>query len=83
MKVPCVPITRALRRALSQRVNKLKKKKKTPKLVTFLVGDSKEQLSYVTIKKKMAKSLGIKFEFIHLKEIPPFETFANLLRERA
>lgn len=83
MKIPCIQITRALRQALSKRVTKLKKKKITPKLVTFLVGDSSDQLSYVTIKQKVAKALGIKFEFIHLKETPPFETFANLLREKA
>lgn len=83
MKIPCVQITRELKRALSRRVIKLKKKKITPKLVTFLVGESNEQLSYVSIKKKMARSLGVKFELVHLKEIPPFETFANLLREKA
>lgn len=83
MKVPCVQITKALKKALIQRVNKLKKKKKIPKLVTFLVGESKEQLSFVAIKQKMAKAIGVKFEFVHLKEVPPFEEFANLLREKA
>ncbi len=83
MKIPCVQITRELKRALSQRIIKLKKKKITPKLVTFLVGQASDQLSFVAIKQKMARSLGIKFELVHLKETPPFETFANLLRKKA
>lgn len=83
MKVPAVQITKELKKALKQRVARLKRKKILPKLVTFLVGDSKDQLSFVKIKQKMAKSLGVKFEFIHLKETPPFEAFANLLREKA
>ncbi len=83
MKVPCVQITRALKQALTRRVTKLKRKKITPKLVTFLVGDSSQQLSFVAIKQKMARSIGVEFEFIHLKEVPPFETFANLLKKKA
>lgn len=83
MKIPCIQITKELKRALKQRVTKLKKKKITPKLVIFLVGESAEQLSFVKIKQKVARSLGIKFEFVHLKEIPPFEQFANLLRKKA
>ncbi len=83
MKVPCVPITKALKKALIQRVVKLKKRKITPKLITFLVGNSPEQLSYVAIKQKVARNLGVKFELIHLKEVPPFEVFANLLKEKA
>ncbi len=83
MKVPCVQIARALKTTLIQRVRKLKKKRQTPKLVTILVGNSSEQISFVKIKQNVARSLGVKFEFVHLKDTPQFESFANLLREKA
>ncbi len=81
MKVPCEEIAGLLKKNLIKRVKQLKKKKYTPKLVTFLVGDSSEQVSYVSQKQKMAKSLGIAFEFKHIKETPSFGSFARLLKE--
>jgi len=61
--------------------NELKKIKKKPKLVVFLVGESSEQLSFVRIKEKTARKLGIDFKFFHLKNIPSFEHFLNLINQ--
>lgn len=83
MKVPCIDIALFLKKLLKQRVAQLKKKGKKPKLVTFLIGESSEQLSFVAIKKKVAKEIGIGFEFIHLKKAPSFMEFANLLKEKS
>lgn len=70
-----------LKKELKRELAKLKKKKL--KLATFLVGQSADQLSFVKIKKKLAKDLGIDFEFIHLKVVPPFERFMRKIREKA
>jgi len=61
----------------------LKKIKNKPKLIVFLIGESSEQLSFVKIKNKFAKKLGIKFEFIHYKKTPLFEEFARYLKQKA
>lgn len=83
MKVPCVEIAHLLKKVLKERAGRLKKKGVHPKLTTFLAGDSKEQFSFVSIKKKVAGEIGVKFEFVHLKKIPPFVEFVNLLRDKA
>lgn len=83
MKVPSLQITESLKSDLAKRVKQLRKKKITPKLVTFLIGDSQEQLSFVSIKKKVGKSIGCDFEFVHLKSIPDFQSFVNLLRTKS
>lgn len=80
MKIPCEDITEILKKNLKKRVKQLKKKKYTPKLVTFLVGDSSDQISYVSQKQKMAKALGISFQFKQIKQIPSFADFANMLK---
>lgn len=58
-----------------------KKKKRSPKLIAFLIGDSPDQRSYVKIKSLVAKKLGIKFELIHIKNTPSFEEFAHKIKE--
>ncbi len=83
MKVPCIEITRLLKKTLKERTTKLKKKHITPKLVTVLVGQSSEQLSFVKIKQKVAKEIGVSFEFIHLKKVPTFFEFIGLLKEKS
>lgn len=83
MKVPCVDITRLLKKTLKARASALKKKKIRPKLVTVLVGESSEQLSFVKIKQKVAKEIGVTFEFIHLKKVPTFFEFIGLLKEKS
>ncbi|MDO8609062.1 MAG: bifunctional 5,10-methylenetetrahydrofolate dehydrogenase/5,10-methenyltetrahydrofolate cyclohydrolase [bacterium] len=59
------------------------KAKHRPKLVTFLVGDSAEQLSFVKIKAQIAKKLGIEFELIHFKTVPSFEKLVHLIKEKS
>jgi len=58
-----------------------KKKKRIPKLITFLIGDAPDQRSYVKIKSKIAKNIGIKFELIQIKNTPSFEDFAHKIKE--
>lgn len=81
MQIPCKQIVAELEQELKKEVAALKKKKKTIKLVVFLVGTSPEQLSFVKIKKNTAARLGIKFEFINLASPPPFEKFVRLIKE--
>lgn len=81
MKIPCKDFARVIRNHLHAEVQKIKKKKKTVTLVTFLVGESSDQLSFVRIKQKVAKQLGIRFIFHHSIEIPTFEQFAHTLKE--
>ena len=51
-----------LEKSLKKEVSALKKKKKKKlHLVTFLIGQSKDQISFVKIKAKVAKKLGIVF----------------------
>ncbi len=83
MKIPCPEIADSIKKNLTKRVKTLKKKKKTPKLLTILVGESPAQLSFVAIKQRTAKEMGIDFEFLHLKEIPEFLDFANLLKQKS
>lgn len=83
MKVPCADIARSIKKDLKSRTARLKKKRLTPKLVTILIGEAPEQLSFVKIKQKVAKELGIKFEFIHIKKTPTFFEFIGLLKQKA
>lgn len=80
MKIPGSDIAHEIEASLKKEVDKLTKAKKTPHLITILIGESPEQLSFVRIKKKTAERLGIKFEFIHFKQPPIFEKFAKLLK---
>lgn len=59
------------------------KKKKTLQLSVFLVGKNPDQLSFVQIKAQTAKKLGVDFRLIHLKKIPSFETFVNLIKNES
>ena len=60
---------------------KARKRKKSPKLTTFFIGESADQLSFVRIKSKEAKKLGIRFEFIHFKNTPSFEDLVHKIKE--
>ncbi len=80
MKVPCEEISNSLRTKLKKQVSILKKRGKI-KLVTVLVGESKEQESFVKIKQTVAKLIGIDFEFKYFKEEPSFTTFISYLKE--
>lgn len=61
----------------------IKKLKKKPKLSVFLVGNTPEQISFVRMKSQIAKQLGIKFEFIHVKKIPLFEKLVHTIKEKS
>jgi len=65
-----------------QEIGVLSKTKKI-KLVTILVGSAKNQLSFVRIKERTAKRLGVEFEFVHIKKIPLFEQFVRIIKEKA
>jgi len=72
MKIDGEKIAKKLLSYLKKEVKKLKTK---PTLAIFLVGDSSEQKSFVKIKEKTAKKLGINFLLYHLKQPPSFEEF--------
>ena len=80
MLIPCKTIARILETSLASTVQSLKTENIHPKLVTILHGESPEQISFVTIKRRIAERLGIGFEFIHYPDIPPFETFLSELQ---
>lgn len=83
MKIPCSEIAVSLKSDLKKKVTELKKSGSTPKLVTILIGTAADQLSFVSIKKKVAKEIGIEFELIHFKKCPAFLEFATKLRDIA
>lgn len=60
-----------------------KKIKKDLSLAVFLVGESNEQLSFVKIKEKVAKKIGVGFNFYHIKKVPSFEAFLNQINQVA
>jgi methylenetetrahydrofolate dehydrogenase (NADP+)/methenyltetrahydrofolate cyclohydrolase len=70
-----------LEKELKREVKKLKKNK--PHLTVFLIGDSPDQISFVKIKSKIAKKLGIGYKLIHIKSVPNFISFVNRIREEA
>jgi len=74
-------IASLIEKEIKKNLKKLKKNKL--KLVVFLIGQSEEQLSFVKTKSKVAKKLGIKFEFIHYKKTPLFEPFVRTLKKVA
>jgi len=80
MKIPGKKIADYFLKSLKKEARKLKRKKKIV-LTVILVGESAQQLSFVKIKKKAAKQIGVKFNFIHLKNPPSFEKFLRLLKE--
>jgi methylenetetrahydrofolate dehydrogenase (NADP+)/methenyltetrahydrofolate cyclohydrolase len=75
-------IASILQKELKKSFKKLKNRKKI-KLVVFLVGNSPDQLSFVRIKKKVAKQLKVKFEFVHIKSIPSFESLINQIKTKS
>jgi len=82
MLIPVKKIVEELEIELKKEIEKLNKKKKL-KLVVFLVGNSPEQLSFVAIKQKTAKRLGIQFELIQYKTVPSFEPFLRKIKEKS
>ncbi len=82
MEIAGTKIAKALEKLLKKEVKKLGKKKPL-KLVTFLVGKASDQLSYVKIKAKTARKLGIVFELIHLRSTPSFEDFMHHIKKKS
>lgn len=81
MKIPCSELATSIKQDLKKKVADLKQQGVTPKLVAILVGTEAEQLSFVAIKKKVARELGVVFEFVHIHAAPSFLEFAAMLRE--
>ena len=82
MEFPGKKITEALQKSLKKEVLKLNKKKPI-KLVVFLVQDSPDQASFVKIKGKIAKKIGIEYEVIRYKAIPSFEEFMHQIKSKS
>ncbi len=82
MIIPCREIAMSITKKLKEKVSLLKSEGKTIKLLAVLVGDQPEQHSYVRIKRNLAHSLGIDFEFLHYPMAPPFVEFLAMIQER-
>src|SRR3989338_9947548 len=82
VEIPGKKIAAAIEKVLKKEIKKLRKKSPL-KLTTFFVGSAADQLSYVKIKSKTARKLGIGFELIQLKSTPSFETFMHKIKEKS
>ena len=82
MKIDGKKIADYILQLLKKKIKQLKKKL-TPTLSVFLIGENNEQLSFVKIKSKVAEKLGVDFKLIHLKKIPSFEKFALLIKKES
>lgn len=82
MEIPGKKISLAIEKVLRKEAKKLRKKNSL-KLSAFLVGQPVDQLSFIKIKAKIAKKLGIGFELIHLKTTPSFEVFMHKIKEKS
>ncbi|OGK12483.1 hypothetical protein A3C98_02560 [Candidatus Roizmanbacteria bacterium RIFCSPHIGHO2_02_FULL_37_15] len=82
MEIPGKKIATAIEKVVKKEVKRLRKKT-TLKLTTFLIGNSADQISFVKIKAKTAKRLGINFELIHLKTTPSFEEFMYKIKQKS
>lgn len=81
MEISGTKIAKPIEKLLKKEAKKLRKK--PIKLTAFLVGQSSEQLSYVKIKAKTAKRLGITFDLVHLKKTPSFEEFMHIIKKKS
>ncbi len=80
MKIDGKKIALFIEKQVKKEVKQLKKKTKTL-LSCFLVGISADQISFVKIKSKTAKRLGIEYKLIHLKSLPNFIVLANKIKD--
>lgn len=81
--IPCKEIASVIQQRMAEEVSELKKEGKKLQLTTILIGSASEQLSFVAIKEKKAKALGINFKLNHLKKEPMYERFVRILQEEA
>jgi methylenetetrahydrofolate dehydrogenase (NADP+)/methenyltetrahydrofolate cyclohydrolase len=80
MKIDGKVIAQSLLNSLKKEIKKVKRK---ISLAIFLVGESSQQQSFVRIKEKVAKKLGINFKFFYIKTVPSFEEFLNQINQIA
>lgn len=78
MKIDGKKISIVISKLLKKEVKKFKKRKL--KLVTFLIGDAPDQESFVKIKAKTAKRIGLGFELIQYKTVPSFQVLAQRIK---
>lgn len=83
MHIPCSEIADTITAQLKEKVSTLSTQGKSIKLLAVLVGSQPEQESYVRIKRKLAQTLGIGFEFLHFPQAPPFEQFLKTVSEQS
>lgn len=81
--IPCKEIASVMQQQMAEEVSELKKQGKKLRLTTLLIGSASEQLSFVTIKEKKARALGIEFKLTHLKQEPMYEQFVHILQKEA
>jgi methylenetetrahydrofolate dehydrogenase (NADP+) / methenyltetrahydrofolate cyclohydrolase len=67
--------------SLKERVDVLKEKGVTPKLVFFLIGDSSASKAYVYMKQKFCGQMGIESEVVRYEEEVEQETVLEKIRE--
>lgn len=79
MIIPCEEIVSCLDEQLYAQIVELKKHNITPNLVTILLGQEPEQLSFVSIKQNKAEKIGADFEFQNLSSVPKFDDFLRVL----
>ncbi len=80
MQIDGKKIASILQKQLKKDFSKLKNKSHKPRLTTLLIGQSPDQLSFVKIKQKIAKKIGVAFDFIYLKQTPSFEKLMQLIK---
>lgn len=83
MEIPCEEIAQNLKNLLKKEVLKLQQKNIQPKLVTILVGESPAQISFINIKKRIAKEIGVEFEFIQFKKKPKLSDFLSIVKKKS
>ncbi len=84
MLIPCKDIAQIIETELQKQVVQTKHATSLPNitLVAYLLGESPEQLSFVTIKRRLAERLNINFDFTHYQNPPPLENFLKNLQEK-
>ncbi|MCA9372396.1 hypothetical protein KC726_05930 [Candidatus Woesebacteria bacterium] len=80
MLIPCDVIAQELKLNITARVENLKRNNIYPHFAAVLVGDSSEQRSFVQIKKRVAKQLGIRFTLSVFEEVLPFNLFLSRMQ---
>lgn len=82
MEISGKQIAEMMKIELKKEVQKLKKRGKSLTLTVLLIGDSPDQLSFVRMKAKVAKELGIEYDLLHMKDVPNFEHFMHCIKEK-